>query len=68
MSTEYTSWRKARRSEGSNGCVEVAFGDDGSTIVRDSKLGDASPVLRFTAREWDLFTEAVTSGEFADRT
>jgi hypothetical protein len=66
--TAYTPWRKARRSEGNNGCVEVRFGTDGSTQVRDSKLGEESPVLTYTAHEWALFAEALVGGEFADRT
>lgn len=63
----YTAWRKARKSEGNNGCVELSFGSDGSTRVRDSKLGDDSPILTFTEKEWALFAAAMVDGEF-DRT
>lgn len=37
-------WRTSRRSQGQNGCVELAA-VPGWIGVRDSKLGDASPVL-----------------------
>lgn len=45
-------------------CVEVADGPDGWKAIRDSKLGDASPVLTFSAEEWRVFTSAVRAGEF----
>lgn len=41
-------------------CVEV---DDtsklGYVMVRDSKLGSNSPVLEFTAKEWNVFTASL---------
>ena len=43
-------------------CVEVARGPDG-VYVRDSKLGDASPVLGFTNAEWEAFVAGVKRGE-----
>ena len=43
-------------------CVEVAA-HGGAVLVRDGK--DVSrPHLRFDAREWADFVEAVTAGEF----
>lgn len=47
-------------------CVEVAkcTCPDADVLVRDSKLGDASPVLRFTAEEWDAFKAGMLAGEF----
>jgi hypothetical protein len=54
-------WRKSTRS-GNNGCVEVAFVQD-SVAVRDSK-DNASPVLVFTAHEWDAFIGGARNGEF----
>ena len=44
------------------GCVEVAL-VEGGAAVRDSK-DPASPVLRFTAREWEAFLAGVRAGEF----
>jgi hypothetical protein len=48
-------WVKSSHSspEGAN-CVEVAALPTGQA-VRDSKLDDASPVLRFPAAQWSAF-------------
>jgi hypothetical protein len=54
-------WRKSSKSA-SNGCVEVAH-VAGKVAVRDSK-DQASPVLLFTAFEWDAFLGGVRNGEF----
>lgn len=49
---------------GESACVEVA--DLGGEIaVRDSKIGDDSPVLRFTRSEWAAFIGGVRRGEFS---
>lgn len=58
-------WRKASRSIGQGGCVEVApLGDDGLGVaVRDSK-NPGGPALVFTAREWDCFLDGAAKGEF----
>jgi Domain of unknown function (DUF397) len=45
-----------------NGCVEVAL-LDGKVAVRDAK-DKASPILLFSAREWEAFTGGVRAGEF----
>lgn len=56
-------WRKSSRSSGEGQCVEVARVDD--TIgVRDTKLGEASPVLEFTPDEWRAFIAGMKDGEF----
>jgi hypothetical protein len=58
------NWRKATFSGGANGgCVEVAT-IPGWFGVRDTKLGDASPVLAFNQTEWDAFRAGVRAGEF----
>lgn len=56
-------WRKSPES-GNNGCVEVAAMTDGGVAIRDSKLGDGSPVLFFTEVEWDAFRKGVANGAF----
>jgi len=56
------AWRKSAHS-GENGCVEVAFVDDGRVAVRDSK-DRRSPVLVFTPVEWQAFVGGVHDGEF----
>ena len=45
-----------------NGCVEVAL-LDGKVAVRDAK-DKASPILLFSAREWEAFVGGVRAGEF----
>jgi hypothetical protein len=55
-------WRTAASCANGN-CVAVAH-QPGEVWVRDSKLGDASPVLRFTAEEFEAFLDGVRDGEF----
>lgn len=58
-------WRKAGVSTGEGGnCVEIADLPADGRAMRDGKLGDASPVLRFTAGEWRAFVLGVMDGEF----
>jgi hypothetical protein len=57
-------WRKSARSETPDTCVEVSDLPFGGRAVRDSKLGDGSPVLAFTAPEWAAFAAGVRDGEF----
>lgn len=45
-------------------CVEVAQIPDEGVAVRDSKLGDNSPVLVFNQQEWRAFITGVKAGEF----
>jgi hypothetical protein len=44
-------WRKSSKS-GNGGCVEAGQ-RDGRVLIRDSKLGDTSPVLAVTPAAWD---------------
>ncbi|MFR9727957.1 DUF397 domain-containing protein [Saccharopolyspora sp. MS10] len=44
--------------------VEVATNVPGSALVRDSKLGDASPVLETTPTAMVAFLSAIRSGRF----
>lgn len=59
-----TGWRKSSFCNGAATCVEVAPLPDGSVGVRDSKLGDDSPLLSFTPTEWVAFVAGVRDGEF----
>jgi hypothetical protein len=49
---------EAGNSGGAGECVEVA----GSVLVRDSKLGEGSPVLGFTPAAWAAFTGRIKVG------
>lgn len=57
-------WFKSSFSAGGEACVEAAHLSGGNVGVRDSKLGTISPVLVFDGLAWDLFNEAVKSGQF----
>ena len=57
-------WKKSTKSGGGNGCVETRY-VDGTIEVRDSKLGEQSPVLQFNRTEWAAFLGGATEGEFA---
>ena len=51
------AWMKSEQS-GADGCVEVAeFAGD--VLVRDSKLGESGPVLRFNWAEWRAFVDGI---------
>lgn len=65
MTSPAIVWVRARRCNGygGNACVEVAR-VGGETLVRDSKLGERSPVLSFGPGEWRRFIDAAKAGEF----
>ena len=60
----YTHWRKAMASTDGSGCVEVSTDVPGMFAVRDSKLGDDSPILEFTDYEWKCFKAGMANDEF----
>lgn len=61
------TWRKSSRSAGAGDCVEVGTSPDTALIaVRDSKLGDSSPILTFTRSEMAAFLAGAKAGEFDD--
>ena len=57
-------WRKATRSNNNGACAQVRADGQGGVQVRDSKLGEASPILSFTAVEWSAFLDGAKDGEF----
>lgn len=56
-----TDWIRASSSD-AHDHVEVAFTDDGHTLVRQTRR--PSQVLRFNAAEWVAFLTGVSNGEF----
>ena len=58
-------WITSSYSAAQAQCVEVA-NLAGHRLVRDSKLGDASPVLAVSPDEWSAFTAVVKSGRLDD--
>ncbi len=67
MTETRIDWRTSSYSNNGT-CVEVASLPDGGRLVRDTKLGEASPVLRYTSAEWRAFIAGVKAGEFDDPT
>lgn len=67
--TETSIWRKAKAS-GDNGgqCVQLADLGSGTVGVRDSKLGDSSPVLTVSRTELADLVAGIKGGEFDDLT
>lgn len=58
------SWQKSSHSDLANNCVEITTELPGWVGIRDSKLGDNSPILAFTHGEWDALVQGVRDGEF----
>jgi hypothetical protein len=57
-------WYKSSRTNGGGGaCVTVAHVPD-YTGVRDSKLGEASPILPFRNDAWYAFVRDVKDGTY----
>ena len=58
-------WTKASMSNGNGGgCVELMRTTNGELWIRDSKLGDDSPVLKYNAFEAECFFDGMAKGEF----
>lgn len=57
------TWKKSSRSSGNGSCVEVRLVDE-SVQVRDTKLGEDSPILGVGAAGWAGFAAAVAAGSY----
>lgn len=59
------NWQKPDRCEPNLGnCVEIDMSQPGEVAVRDSKLGETSPVHLFDHAEWGAFVASVKAGQF----
>ncbi|TDC88803.1 DUF397 domain-containing protein [Saccharopolyspora aridisoli] len=59
-------WVKSSYSSGNAQCVETAA-VAGGRLVRDSKLGERSPILAVGSDEWAAFSRKIKSGELDQR-
>lgn len=57
-------WKKSSRSANQSDCVEVAKLATDAIGVRDSKLGDESPILKPSPAAWMAFIGAVRADAF----
>ena len=57
-------WRKSSRCEHAT-CVLV-YPTDAGVLVRDSKLGDASPTLSYPPGKWAALIARIKAGEQVD--
>lgn len=63
LPTGTTDWIKASYSDNGSGCVSMRR-HDGKIQVRDSKLGDNSPVLNFSKSEIVAWLDGANKKEF----
>jgi hypothetical protein len=58
------AWKKSSRSGQANACVEVATNLPGLALVRDSKLGESSPVLNTSDAAFANLISSIKAGRF----
>ncbi|MGH3622863.1 MAG: DUF397 domain-containing protein [Sciscionella sp.] len=63
ISTDFTNWHKARASAGTGGqCVEVGYTTT-LTGIRDTTLGETSPIAVASHGTFRAFIDAVHDGK-----
>ncbi|MGI8310528.1 DUF397 domain-containing protein [Saccharopolyspora hattusasensis] len=60
---EFTDWRKSARSEQNANCVEIGFAPC-RIGIRDTKLGEGSPILDIDRAAFAAFVRLVQDGAF----
>ncbi|MFI0464003.1 MULTISPECIES: DUF397 domain-containing protein [Saccharopolyspora] len=60
---KFTNWRKSSRSIQNDNCVEVGFAP-GRIGIRDTKLGESSPILDVDGAAFAAFVRRVQDGAF----
>jgi hypothetical protein len=60
------TWRKARRSNPSGNCVEVAQLPGGAGVAMRNSRDPEGPVLVYTPAEIEAFLDGARGGEFDD--
>lgn len=61
-----TNWKKSSRSGNGGNCVEVRLAG-GAPQVRDSKLGDTSPIFGLGLNDFNAFLDALNEKSSEDR-
>jgi hypothetical protein len=61
--TAIRNWRKSSRSGNESECVEVGNGNV-DIAVRDTKLGESSPILTIDAPQWRTFIASTKADGF----
>lgn len=61
--TEFTNWHKSTRSPNNNNCVEVGSAP-GKRGIRDTKIGEASPVLSIGDSQFGTLIDSIRAGRF----
>jgi len=56
-------WFTSSYSSANAECVEAAF-IPGRALLRDSKIGEGSPILTFGVGQWASFTAGITAEAF----
>lgn len=58
------TWRKSTYSAYNGNCVEMADLGQGRIGVRDSKAGEAGPVLSLTPDRWQFLLRGIKAGRY----